>query len=303
MSEGPFIHVSQKQVRADHILHILCAELLPLFSAVVKAPADPLVASDIITVSEFTSAVLPHVSDSSLPALASITSALLDFLRPVCTPPSAPGEVAARSHSHIAAEWAEATLLRLLVELCVWMSSLLERAAATWVVAEREAVERALTDSLSAVCLNATSLIVFSEASAVVRTAAVALGAVARRRWPSCVHEAPGLQQLRGLKVSSFGRLGPEQRHALIVAIGCALLLPAKDAKMELYPEQLLPHWRREACMQLVEDLCREWDGVCDEGGFMWTTTGDKMKGACDLVDAMAGEHRAVKVSCNQGLF
>ncbi|KAL1508109.1 hypothetical protein AB1Y20_007701 [Prymnesium parvum] len=276
-------------VRGDTIVQLLFGELRQVLPSVATASPEPMAATDVSTLCGLLVGVLPSVSDASIGALAELTAALLEALRRFAAPAAPLGR---RSRAGGAAERAELALLRLLLSLCDWMDALLDGAAAAWPAAQRDGVGRTLADAASALFAHAPSLLAAGGAA---RPAAALLSAGARRHWSAAAHEAAALQQLRAIAPAAIAQLPEERQPALCAAVACALLLPARGAKMEAYAAAVAP-WRREGCARLVEALCGGWASGAAEGalGRVGAAHGS-MRCLCAVLRAFANEHRAVK--------
>ena len=112
------------------------------------------------------------------------------------------------------------------------------------------------------------------------------------------------MQQLRSFSLADVLALPASRQSPLFAAVSCALLLPAREAKMAQYPDALVPQWRLDQLTQLVTALCSGWAapmaGPAGEGGpaveQRLTAARGPAKCLCAVLEALSDEHRAVKV-------
>jgi len=235
-------------LRGEAVLLLLCGELAPLltrFSGADAASLDADGAADVVLLADCLVAVLPSAAAASIAPVAKLA-------RHVAAALGCLGQRAASSRPLLAAA---VSLLRLVGALCSWLASLLE--AQSWPPADRATAEQLLSDCLTVVLQQSPLLLAAPAATPLAaRQVGALLAATACRRWPASVHDAAGLQSLRGLEPAAAASLPPPRQPLLLAAACGALLLPPRNADMRSYPEPLLPAWRRERYDVFMRSLC-----------------------------------------------
>jgi len=259
-------------LRGEAVLLLLCGELAPLltrFSGADAASLDADGAADVVLLADCLVAVLPSAAAASIARSrrrrvqvhslitrdhnqAASIAPVAKLARHVAAALGCLGQRAASSRPLLAAA---VSLLRLVGALCSWLASLLE--AQSWPPADRATAEQLLSDCLTVVLQQSPLLLAAPAATPLAaRQVGALLAATACRRWPASVHDAAGLQSLRGLEPAAAASLPPPRQPLLLAAACGALLLPPRNADMRSYPEPLLPAWRRERYDVFMRSLC-----------------------------------------------